>query len=200
MRTRTRINRDSLIYITLGFLNIYLLNKEFRGIIEGSLFQLSLAFGFLYFLVRLIISIVHRIKKGQKIKFGSMITLFAVGIIVWSFTYINNDERFKSQPILKSRSLSNHGAISEQFILRQNNSFDMVRYDLMRGNTFVNGKYSLSGDTIILHDKCLKHYDNKKKEYYYFDKYFIDSLDMQIIPIKDNHLVQEQFFMFGIDD
>lgn len=199
MSKRTAKYWDSILYILLGIVSIYLLNKEFRGLIEGSILQIIGLIGFLYFAFRFTKNIIRKAKHQERIDFLSITVFLIVLLTAYSVTYLNTNERFKSHPILKAYSLSNAGAINEEFILRENSNFDMNRYDMMRGNRFKSGKYKLSGDTIVLLDECLNHFDNNINEYYYFDKYLIDNATGLIIPFdKENELKTDSSFMFKL--
>jgi len=199
MNTKIGKYKDSIVYVLLGIISTYLLNKEFRGLIEGTLLQIIGLIGFLYFAIKLTKNTIRKVKLNQRFDFLSITTFLTVLSAVYFVTYLNTNERFRSNPILKTYSISNAGAISEEFILRENNHFDMNRYDMMKGNRYLSGKYKLDGDTIVLLDECLNYYDNNINEYYYFDKYFIDSANALIIPIdKENELKADSIFMFKI--
>jgi hypothetical protein len=199
MNTKIGKYKDSIVYVLLGIISTYLLNKEFRGLIEGTLLQIIGLIGFLYFAIKLTKNTIRKVKLNQRFDFLSITTFLTVLSAVYFVTYLNTNERFRSKPILKTYSISNAGAISEEFILRENNDFDMNRYDMMKGNRYLSGKYKLAGDTIVLLDECLNYYYNNINEYYYFDKYFIDSANALIIPInKENELKADSIFMFKI--
>jgi hypothetical protein len=185
MRRRNIVISSIIFVLCILASNKLVFPSRCYGMKDGLWILLTSTILLIFVIILFIYDIYKKLISQQRINYLPYLILLLTVSIVILIRY-SKSEKFKSQRILTAYNSD------QELILRANNSYELT-HKLPEIGCTERGQYKISNDTIYLTEEL-----EINQTLYIDEKYLIDTINQQLIPIFDDSISTKKEFYLNI--